>query len=488
MFDYGERITAIESTKSAKIAAMQAVLQKSIDEGRSTDAAEQEEFDTLQQEVDALDADLKRFRALEKAAAVTAKPVGEIKNAVDGSVARNPHYSPAVAIRREEKLEKGIAFTRLISCLSEQVISGGVLNAVDIAKGRYGESHDLVGVLQEYARRGAKGMLVKAPVAAATTGDSAWAGSLVALYQRYLGDFIEYLRPMTIIGRLGQNGIPGPTMVPFNINIAGQTSGATAYWVGESQAKPVTRAGFTNVNLGWAKIAAICVLSDELVRLSSPSAEMLMRNELAKAVVERMDVDFIDPNKVAVSGVSPASITNGVTPINSTGNDADAVREDVRLIMTPFLVANITPTNGVWIMSTTRALSLSLMMNTLGNREFPDITMTGGTFLGLPVIASEYATADSNGDDVILMNASDIWLADDGDVTIDVSREASLQMQDNPTNDSANGGNPTATTLVSMFQTNSVAIRAERYVNWQKRRSQAVQMLGNVNWGEPGTS
>jgi hypothetical protein len=61
-------------------------------------------------------------------------------------------------------------------------------------------------------------------------------------------------------------------------------------------------------------------------------------------------------------------------------------------------------------------------------------------------------------------------------------------MQDNPTIDAANGGAPVAASLVSMFQTNSVAIRAERYVNWAKRRTQAVQIIGNVNWGEPGSS
>ena len=62
-----EQITALEAARAEKAARMTAVLQKSIDEGRSTDADEQEEFDTLEQEVAAIDADLKRFRALEKA-------------------------------------------------------------------------------------------------------------------------------------------------------------------------------------------------------------------------------------------------------------------------------------------------------------------------------------------------------------------------------------------------------------------------------------
>jgi hypothetical protein len=121
------------------------------------------------------------------------------------------------------------------------------------------------------------------------------------------------------------------------------------------------------------------------------------------------------------------------------------------------------------------------MRNALGQKEFPEMSLLGGTLEGLPVITSEYVNADSNGGFVYLVSASDIWLADDGMVTIDASREASLQMLDNPTNNSSTG-NPT--TMVSMFQTNSVAIRAERYINWAKRRTAAVSVLAKVKWGE----
>lgn len=120
-----------------------------------------------------------------------------------------------------------------------------------------------------------------------------------------------------------------------------------------------------------------------------------------------------------------------------------------------------------------------MMRNALGQKEFPDITMMGGMFEGLPVITSEYVSNDSDGAFIYLVNASDVWLADDGQVVIDASREASIQMLDNPTNDASDG---TATTLVSMFQTDSVALRAERWINWKKRRSAAVAVLAGVNY------
>jgi hypothetical protein len=52
-------------------------------------------------------------------------------------------------------------------------------------------------------------------------------------------------------------------------------------------------------------------------------------------------------------------------------------------------------------------------------------------------------------------------------------------MLDNPTNASIDG---TATSLVSMFQNDSTAIRAHRFVNWSRRRNTAVAVLSGVNW------
>jgi hypothetical protein len=60
-----------------------------------------------------------------------------------------------------------------------------------------------------------------------------------------------------------------------------------------------------------------------------------------------------------------------------------------------------------------------------------------------------------------------------------VSREASLQMDDSPTNPPVD-----ATVMVSLWQMNMLGIKAERFVNWTKARSTSVSWLNSVNWGE----
>ena len=55
-----DQIKDLENTRAAKAGRMADITQKSIDEGRSMDEAEAEEFDTIDGEIKLLDADFKR--------------------------------------------------------------------------------------------------------------------------------------------------------------------------------------------------------------------------------------------------------------------------------------------------------------------------------------------------------------------------------------------------------------------------------------------
>ena len=267
--------------------------------------------------------------------------------------------------------------------------------------------------------------------------------------------------------------------MPFRVPLIGQTSGGDGYWVGEGQAKPLTKFDFSRTTLEPLKVANIAVASMEVVRDSSPSADVIIRDQLAAALRERLDIDFIDPAKASSAGVSPASILYGLSAIPATGTgDADDIRADIKALFGAFIAANNAPTSGVFVMSATTALALSLMQNPLGQSEFQGISMNGGTLFGLPVIVSEYVPADSSGGIVALVNASDIYLGDEGGIDLSMSTEASLQMDNAP-------DNPTtaSTVLVSLWQRNLVGFRAERAINWAPRRASAAAYLSGVNWG-----
>ncbi|MEO3387333.1 phage major capsid protein [Mesorhizobium sp. CAU 1741] len=461
-----EQIAALEQKRAANAGRMEEIMTKSAESGRSTDEAEQEEFDTLESEVSQIDGDLKRFRALEKAKVNEARPV-DARNSNEGAASRDVRAPVQV---KSAKAAPGIEFARLARAKALSHLDHEP--AREIAKRLYGEDSAVTA------------LLTKAAVTAGSSISGNWAADLVGAETDVYADFAEFLRPMTIVGKFGVGNIPSLMNIPFRTPLITQTGGGTGYWVGEGKPKPLTAFDFDRTTLDELKVAAISVVTEELLRKSSPSADTLLRNSLAAAVAARIDTTFINPSVSASAGVSPASITNGVSAIASTGNDADAIREDIRALWATFIAANNPPTTAVYVMSTNTALALSLLRNPLGQTEFPGLNMMGGTFEGIPVITSEYLAPVSAGGFVALVNASDIYFGDEGGVQVDMSREASLQMLDNPTNASSDG---TATTMVSMFQTNSVAFRAERILNWKKRRASAVAVLDEVNWGMPSS-
>ena len=454
-----ERISAFQNARTEKSARMAAIMDEAGDE--TLDAAQAEEHDNLDAEVKAIDAHIARLKSQEANLVATATTVDGVKDTKTGSEVRGS----TVQVKAQPKLEKGIGFARLAKVKALAKLDGESVRTV--AKELYGEDSDIYG------------LVTKAAVPAGTTAGGNWAGALVGEGTNVIADFVEFLRPRTILGRFGQNGVPSLRNVPFNVPLVGQTSGGQGYWVGEGKAKPLTSLGYERNILDIFKVANIAVVTEELLRRSTPAAEGLIRDNLADAIAARLDTDFVNPAKAAVAGVSPASITNGLTAVVSVGGDADAIRADVRALMATFIAAQNAPTAGVWIMGTLTALGLSMMVNPLGQPEFPGISMTGGTFNGMPVIVSDYIGAGV----VVLANASDIYLADEGGVQVDMSREASLEMADNPAH---NSDTPTgATSLVSMFQTNSVAFRVERYINWARRRPSAVAILTGATWGVP---
>ncbi|OEO30902.1 phage capsid protein [Devosia insulae DS-56] len=370
--------------------------------------------------------------------------------------------TPKAGVSIRQKPEPGLEFARFAIALA--AAGGNIVHAHEIAKHRYPNERRVITSL-------------KAAMGAGTTTNPTWSAPLVDSYQRFAGDFVEFLRPQTIIGQFGAGSIPSLRRIPFNVSIPAQTSGGEGYWVGEGKPKPLTKFDFSEITLGFAKVANIAVLTNELIRFSNPDAELIVRDQLAAALIARLDTDFVNPAKAAVANVSPASIINGVTPIASSGADIEAVDTDIKALVATYLAANVSITGAVFIMRATTAFSLSLMKNVLGQKAFPEISLTGGSFYGLPAIVSDYVPEGT----VILANTREIYLADDGQVMVDASGEASLEMSDAPTNDATTGQ---GASLVSMFQTNSVAIRAERYINWAKRRTNAVAVLTGAAWGD----
>ncbi len=105
----------------------------------------------------------------------------------------------------------------------------------------------------------------------------------------------------------------------------------------------------------------------------------------------------------------------------------------------------------------------------------------GGEAAGIPILTSRKAPADQ----IVLVDPNGIALAG-GNAAVRVSREGSVQMLDEVTQDAAGVGEspvaPTGTTVVSLWQTNSVGIMTEISANWKTVRSGAVAVMDVSAW------
>jgi HK97 family phage prohead protease len=436
-----ERMKDLEAKRAAEVAARDAIQSKIVEEDRTKDEAEQNAFDEHSATIKSVDRELTDCRLIEKELISTAKPVSN----GDGI----EMHSQSIQVKAPT-LPPGLGLIKRLACQLHADVY----------------HRDVIAVARQYCGQWPQiEMDIKAAVATGTVTSATWAGNLVYA-QNLASEFLEFLVPQTYLGR-----IPGLTRVPFNSRIPRENSVITAQWVGEGASKPVAAGTFDTVTLTFAKTACIMGVTDELARFSSPSVEMLVRDNLAKGIAKFLDEQFIKPTVTAVTNVSPASITNGADSDAASGTDITAVIHDIRQILFHFQEYNIPTDNLTLIMQPVLATSIGTMLTTLGVVAFPNVNGNGGNILGITVLTSNNSPAGQ----VTAIHPPSVFVADEGGLQIDVSREASVELDSAPA-----AGNYH---LVSAFQNNLVFVRAERYITWLRGRDKGVFYLTNAAYG-----
>jgi len=127
----------------------------------------------------------------------------------------------------------------------------------------------------------------------------------------YVAELIELLHARMICRELGATSLSGLT--GGKIQIPRQTGGATAYLVAEGAAITPSDNTLGELQMEPRELAAMVKLNNRLVRLSNPSAEVMVRNDMAKQLSKKMDQLCMK----GTGGLQPVGIVN--TPgVNST--------------------------------------------------------------------------------------------------------------------------------------------------------------------------
>jgi HK97 family phage major capsid protein/HK97 family phage prohead protease len=446
-------IADLRQVRNEKAARLAEILEVAKADSRDNTEDELSEFDTLKAEVSELDRDI-RQKEVEQINAAAARPVHG-KSTAEAAGSRGP----TILVRKSDPDDKFKGQSYVRGVIAKALARMNDTTPGTVAQHLWGKSNPQ---LVQWIKAN--------EVSGGGSGSGEWGAELVQTDGRYTGDFIEFLHGMTIYDRLPLREVPA------RVTIKGQDGAATGYWVGESKPIPASAADFSAVSLGPLKVAALAVISNELIRDSSPSAEMLVRDALAEASSQRVDQTFLGAG-AAVANVSPAGLLNGLSAGSSAGNDADGLRQDIAALMAGFIAAkNVTGLH--FVTTPSLALQIQLMRNALGQQEFAGVTLAGGTLEGMPL-----HTGDNVGSgDLILLKPSDIYRIGDSGLQVSISREASIEQNSAPTGatDTPVGA---STAWTNMFQAESTAIKVVRSINYAKRRSGAVAYIGDADYG-----
>ena len=294
-----------------------------------------------------------------------------------------------------------------------------------------------------------------------------WGSELVHSNQ-FVGDFIELLRERTVFDQLGLREVPA------NISIKGQDGTGTAYWVGEGKAIPMSTNDFSSVNLAPLKVGALTAISLELLEDSSPSALQLVQESLIADSAQLIDSRFFSAT-AASAGVSPAGIVNGVAGTASAGTDQNGLITDADLLTQAFITNK--NTGGLKFVSRPAlAQKVAGFVSFAGTPVYPGLSEIGGVFQNKPWLTSDNVVSG----DLLLIKPTDIFRIGDQGLSVDISRDASLEFASDPTGSAlANGGVPVAASkqVVNLFASGMIGVRLLRRINWAKRRASAVARI-----------
>ncbi|MBZ9604267.1 phage major capsid protein [Phyllobacterium chamaecytisi] len=330
-------------------------------------------------------------------------------------------------------LPRGLMFTRYVKALA---LNKGSL------EGAAAYSAETYGPMSPIAR------ITKAASDAGSTLPSSDWGSQLADYSSTVASFLAIVSERSIPGRIG-----GLVRVPLLTRLITQIGPAVAAWVGQTLPKPVSEMAFAADELPPLKIAALSVVSNELLRSANPVAETWLRDALVNALVLELNKAFIDPANAGTEDVKPASVLHNAPTIPATG----VWKDDLGALLGLF--------EG-------NAESASIILNGktaagMTGADQPGLDVRGGTLSGFAVVTDPSVPLGVVG----LIDAAQVSYGEDA-LRVDASQQGTLVMDSAPA--------PTAPATVSLWQRNLVAIRCEQGANWSVGKVGATAYLTGV--------
>ncbi|NKK84503.1 phage major capsid protein [Rhizobium leguminosarum bv. viciae] len=291
--------------------------------------------------------------------------------------------------------------------------------------------------------------ILKSAVGAGSLGDPAWAAQLADMAAASSA-FLQGLGGRSAFAALLDQGVL--TRAPLRSRVGAVAEGAVAAVSGEGRARPVSRMTLDGDALSPQQADAIIALSREVVENSSSASQSFVSRQLRRAVAKALDV-----------GALSTLITSATPTFSATGNHTADLKQMLDTV-------NSGEGRLAWIAAPDVANSISLLNDGRGSASPEGVS----EFLNLPFAVSPGLAAGT----LVLLDGDRV-LADIESLGVDISRFATLQMDTTPINDAAA---PTPTSLVSLWQSNAVAVRLSALFGVTAGTPDALAVMTDIAW------
>ena len=356
------------------------------------------------------------------------------------SLARPPAHNEAepVPLRRALELAPGNTFRR---CLTARF------------KGLYSHRSPADVTAEMWPGDRTAQFLLRSASVPAMTGTAGWAAELS---HTVVQDALAALGPASAGAQL----LMQSTVLSFDgngvISAPGFVAGAgNAGFVAEGQPIPVKQLADAVVQMTPHKLAAIAVLSEEMI-LSS-NAEQLIGDVLIRSAAAALDVALFATT--AGTAAQPAGLRNGVAAYTASTNTDfwEAYFED---IANGINACSPVGGNGPFILVANAGRAVQIKLRAMGEEPYE---ILGSTAVG---------------SDMLVIVPAAIVCAISPEPEIEIANAATLHMAD-PASPIVNGGAPAAPHK-SMWQTATLALKIRWPITW------ALRDPRGVNWVTPG--
>jgi len=444
-----ERPKAMKKTLSQRIVDAQNELNLKRDKLAELNAADDLDLDAIEQATNDIGLAERTVNVLK---ASEAKLGTEIERETGGApaIARAPLGSPLKGINGFDLITRA-ALVRGVSHFAKKPIDQ---------------------VLQErYPGHEATAVFTRADQTIGTTTVSGWASELV---QTAYADFLQALQPYSVYPALRDRGIRLSFDGVGTASMPSRTAGgAGGGFVAEGSPIKVGRITTAATTMTAKKLGIVVPFSRELAKRSTPAIEALVRQAILEDTGSTLDPLVLDAT--AADSARPAGLLNGVSAAATgyAGGDYQAVIEDFKALLAPFISANGAD-NITVIMNPAQGLAISLMAGPVGNPGWFDEIRKRVT-----IVESTNATAAR----LIAIRNSDLATALGDMPEFDVSEQATIHMEDTTPLEIVSGTGPTTADPVrSLWQTASIGVRMLMDVSWKMRRSGMVQWINGTSY------